>query len=180
MTIKKFVRIVLLLAVATAITILVNIRFPKYGNTNTDIAHFASRRAWYETLVFGTDVSVYAMKDIDDYRVAVVVPLDEEDQQFGYVYFKRNSSGDYEQRGEIKWSSADQMMVLRLETENDTYDVALYRNNSVVLIQRETISGSLENLQVSNGNAIVPWISEKYRYTYTCVTSKGEKLSQAK
>lgn len=175
---RKLIKIVMVLVVAIAITILVNMRFPKYGNTKTDIAHIASEKAWYNLLITGPEVEVYALRDFGDDRIALVRPYNEEDERFGFLHFKRNDSGKYEQRGSVIWCPNEMIEVFHLQNADGIYDIALYNNNSIVLLQRTDIDGFVENYHVAVSDGITPWDVPGYGYTYNCVTSDGIKLPQ--
>lgn len=175
---RKLIRIFFVLAIAIAITVYVNFRFPKYGNTRSDIAHIASEKVWYNLLITGPEVEVYAVRDFGNDRVALVRPFDEQDGKFGFLYFKKNDSGKYEQRGSIIWCPNDMIEVFHLQNSDGVYDIALYNNTSVVLLQRTNVDGFAENNQVLVSDGITPWAVSGYGYTYNCVTSDGLKLPQ--
>lgn len=175
---RKLIRVLVVLAVAIVITIFVNMRFPKYGNTESDIEHIASEKAWYNLLITGPEVEVYALRDFGSERVALVKPCDEGDERFGFLHFKRNDSGKYEPRGSVIWCPNNMIQVFHLENEDGVYDIALYNNDSVVLLQRTDPDGFVENNQVSVSDGITPWKVPGYVYTYNCVTSDGKKLPQ--
>lgn len=177
---RKLIKIVIVLAIAIAATILVNMRFPKYGNTESDIAHIASEKAWYNLLVTGSEFEVYAMGDFENTRIALVRPFDEEDKRFGFLLFYQNAPQKYEQRGSVIWCPNDMMQVFNYQSEEGSYAIALYNNPSIVLIQRTDLQGFVENYQVTVSNGITPWKGTTVGYTYNCVNSNGVKFPQKK
>lgn len=175
---KKLLGVILLIALAVAFTILYNERFPKYGNTYDNIAQIATRRDKFSNFVFGSDVKVCDVIDFDTYRFAVVVPLDEDDKQYGYIYFRRNSSGKYESKGEAVWISDDNVYVARLDTDEAGYDIIVHNNKSVILAQRTDSTGHIETMRFPDGRQILLWEAAGYGFSYTCLTSDGLIIEQ--
>lgn len=179
MTTKRLIKIVLILAIAISITILANMRFPKYGNTEADIAHIANRNPWYKTLVVGSDVETFALFDLGTERIALVRPHDENDQQFAMVRFKKNQSDKYELRENgITWCPNNQIMVYRVEYEGKNYDICVYNHDDVVLLQRMDVSSFVQNFTVTSDQRIALWEVNGHGYKYNALTSSGVKLNQ--
>lgn len=175
---KKLLGIILLIVLAVAFTILYNERFPKYGNTYDNIAQIATRRDIFSHLVFGSDVKVCDVVDYDTYRFAVLEPLDENEKQYGYIYFRKNPSGKYESRGEVVWISDDKIYVTRLDTDSVSYDIIVHNNSSVILAQRTDRTGHIETMRFPEGRKISLWESSEYGFIYACVTSDGCLIEQ--
>lgn len=175
---KKLIGVILLFTCAVVFTVIYTERFPKYGNTYTDVANIATQRGAVEQFISGTDVKIVDIQDIDDYRIAVVEPVNDDDARFGYLYFKRNSSGKYEKRTDVIWAPDDKIQVFRLTTEKSDYDIIMYNNRSVVLAQRTNATGFTENMSAASSGSIVSWKTAVYGYTYRVITAAGEHLSQ--
>lgn len=181
MTTKRLVKIVLLMAIAISVTMLVNMRFPKYGNTEEDIAHLVSRNPWYITLISGSDVETVAVFDLGIERVAIVKPIDEAEQQFAMVRFKKNQSDKYELREDgILWCPNDQMKTCRVEFDGKNYDICAFNRDDVVLLQRLDVSLLVQNYTVDRTQKIVAWEAGPYRYTYNVLTTSGMKVNEKK
>lgn len=178
MKVRKFIGLAVVLLLATFITVLYNERFPNYGDTNDDIANIATRRDFMNQLLMGTDVTVFAVREVDTYKIALVKPVDPEDEQFGYLYFKPNASGKCEQRSEVIWCPNNQIQVLKLKTDENYFDIIMYNNPSVILVQRKDPNGVVENRNIAGENGIALWEYVNYGYQYNCVTAEGLKLPQ--
>lgn len=180
MKVRKLIWLLFVMALAIGATVLFNYRFPKYGNSADEICNLASRNDIVNQLIKGTDLKMFKMEDFGEFRVAVMRPIDSEDNTFAYMYFKLNDSGNYEQRGSICWAKKNECQKLNLTIDGKMTDIVMYVDPSVVLIQGLNNAGVVVDGAKPGGeyNYIVPIEVYGTDILYQCITQNNTKLMQ--